>query len=107
MRKNSERKNVLCQFLAWAIIGLWSVGCSGTSTSSSNHATAVPFPAAIIAPTVAIAPIHLAEASGKIAFDSDRDGNMEIYAMNADGSSPTNLTKDMADDAFPDWSAGE
>ncbi len=25
----------------------------------------------------------------RIAFDSDRDGNFEIYIMNADGSDPT------------------
>jgi len=43
---------------------------------------------------------------GMIAFTTNRDGNMEIYAMNADGSSPTNLTNDMADEAFPDWSKG-
>jgi len=26
----------------------------------------------------------------QIAFETDRDGNMEIYVMNADGSNPTN-----------------
>ena len=29
---------------------------------------------------------------GKIAFVSDRDGNQEIYVMNADGSGQTRLT---------------
>ncbi|MEE8369222.1 MAG: hypothetical protein V3S00_00470, partial [Dehalococcoidia bacterium] len=33
-----------------------------------------------------------AQETGKIAFVSDRDGNLEIYAMNADGSGQTNLT---------------
>jgi Tol biopolymer transport system component len=28
---------------------------------------------------------------GKIAFQSFRDGNAEIYLMNADGTNPTNL----------------
>ena len=28
----------------------------------------------------------------KIVFDSDRDGNYEIYVMNADGSNQTRLT---------------
>ena len=42
-------------------------------------------------------------ANGKIAFDSDRDGNWEIYVMNADGSGQTNLTNDPAADTFPDW----
>jgi TolB protein len=41
---------------------------------------------------------------GKIAFVTDRDGNDEIYVMNADGSNPTNLTNNPAFDADPDWS---
>ena len=43
--------------------------------------------------------------NGKIVFFSDRDGNAEIYVMNADGSSQTNLTNNpAADDEFPAWS---
>ena len=34
----------------------------------------------------------------KIAFDSDRDGNDEIYVMNTDGSAPTNRTNHFAGD---------
>jgi Tol biopolymer transport system component len=42
---------------------------------------------------------------GKIAFSSDRDGNREIYVMNAqDGSNQTNLTIDPAFDFDPSWS---
>ena len=37
-------------------------------------------------------------ANGKIAFLSGRDGNGEIYVMNADGSGQTNLTRNAADD---------
>ena len=40
----------------------------------------------------------------QIAFDSDRDGNWEIYVMDADGSNPTNLTNNAADDQRPAWS---
>jgi dipeptidyl aminopeptidase/acylaminoacyl peptidase len=40
----------------------------------------------------------------RIAFESDRDGNSEIYVMNADGSDQTRLTTDPAFDGFPDWS---
>jgi len=43
-------------------------------------------------------------ASGQIAFVSDRDGNDEIYVMNADGSSPTRLTNNPATDLQPVWS---
>jgi Tol biopolymer transport system component len=40
----------------------------------------------------------------KIAFASDRDGNWEIYVMNADGSGITRLTYESADDLQPAWS---
>ena len=45
-----------------------------------------------------------APATGKIAFTSGRDGNEEIYVMNADGSGQTRLTDDPAADTFPAWS---
>jgi Tol biopolymer transport system component len=35
---------------------------------------------------------------------SDRDGNDEIYVMNADGSSVTRITTNETDDLFPSWS---
>ena len=40
----------------------------------------------------------------QIAFMSDRDGNGEIYVMNADGSGQTNLTNNPAYDDEPAWS---
>jgi TolB protein len=43
-------------------------------------------------------------ANGKIAFVSDRDGNQEIYVMNADGSSQTRLTNNSDPDIEPTWS---
>jgi len=43
-------------------------------------------------------------ANGKIAFGSDRDGNAEIYAMNADGTGQTRLTNNPAFDGGPAWS---
>jgi Tol biopolymer transport system component len=45
-----------------------------------------------------------AELKGRICFASNRDGNFEIYVMNADGSKQTNLTKNPAWDMFPRWS---
>ncbi len=42
--------------------------------------------------------------NGKIAFHSIRDGNNEIYSMNADGSSQTNLSNNVASDLNPAWS---
>jgi len=43
-------------------------------------------------------------AQGKIAFVSGRDGNGEIYVMNADGTGVTRLTNDPANDIQPAWS---
>jgi dipeptidyl aminopeptidase/acylaminoacyl peptidase len=43
-------------------------------------------------------------ANGKIAFMSPRDGNSEIYTMNADGTNQTNITNNGAWDSTPTWS---
>ena len=45
-----------------------------------------------------------APTSGRIAFGSHRDGNGEIYVMNADGSGQTRLTDNPAFDVGPAWS---
>ncbi len=46
----------------------------------------------------------LSPPGGRIAFASDRDGNGEVYVMNADGSGQTNLTNHPAQDGDPWWS---
>ena len=40
----------------------------------------------------------------RVAFESHRDGNREIYVMGADGSAPTNITQHDAWDSSPAWS---
>ena len=42
--------------------------------------------------------------SKKLTFESDRDGNFEIYVVNADGSEPKRLTSNPAWDGNPQWS---
>ena len=44
------------------------------------------------------------EPAGRIAFVSFRDGNQEIYVINADGTGERNLTEDPSEDFDPDWS---
>lgn len=46
----------------------------------------------------------LAPSVSKIAFATDRDGNYEIYAMDADGGGQTRLTENIAEDHSPAWS---
>ena len=43
---------------------------------------------------------------GRIAFVSDRDGNSEIYVMDADGNNQTRLTNNLLniEDNYPNWS---
>ena len=44
------------------------------------------------------------DAQAQIAFMSTRDGNWEIYVMDADGGNPQNLSNDRNDDRSPSWS---
>lgn len=39
----------------------------------------------------------------KIAFVSARDGNLEIYVMNADASGQVNVTNDPGEDGGAAW----
>ncbi len=45
-----------------------------------------------------------AGADGKIVFQSNRDGNSEIYTMNADDTNRVDLTRNPANDTQPRWS---
>ena len=44
------------------------------------------------------------DAQARIAFVSKRDGNFEIYVMDADGVNPRRLTNNPAKDLAPSWS---
>ena len=46
----------------------------------------------------------LASNTGRIVFTSRRDGNNEIYVMDADGGNQENLTNNAAFEKDPDWS---
>lgn len=48
--------------------------------------------------------VYTADPIGTIAFTSDRDGNSEIYLMDADGSGQRNVTANEAPDSEPSWS---
>ena len=55
-------------------------------------------------PPVAHLDIGPQNATGRIAFVSNRDGNFEIYVMNPDGSGQTNVTNSPQPDFQPAWS---
>ena len=56
------------------------------------------------APVGSIPDRDLDSVSGRIAFVSNRDGDDEIYVMNADGSGLVQLTENDSDDRDPAWS---
>jgi Tol biopolymer transport system component len=62
--------------------------------------------ALVVTIPLAVAPggASAAATNGKIAFASDRTGDLEIYSMNPDGSGQAQLTNSPGDDSFPSWS---
>jgi dipeptidyl aminopeptidase/acylaminoacyl peptidase len=78
------------------------VSVAAPSTTSLPPSTSAAAPSTTSRPpsTSAAAPA----AEGKIAFHSDRDGDWEIFVMNADGTGVTQLTDNDDWDSDPDWS---
>ena len=75
--------------------GGWGYSICGTESTP----TEVPTPVDTVAPTETPPPLPC-----MITFDTDRDGNREIYIMNPDGRDPVNLTNNPAEDWHPAWS---
>ena len=71
------------------------------SPATTPVPTATPMPTPTPTPLPTTAP---PSPAGKIAFSSNRDGNFEIYAMDADGSKQTRLTFNGDKDLAPAWS---
>jgi TolB protein len=92
------------------VVGMTLCGCSQTPTASPTAtSTATPMvetPAAATAAKVIPTPMPTEEPTlaCDIAFDSDRDGNPEIYTMRPDGSHQMNLTNNPGEDFDPVWS---
>lgn len=49
-------------------------------------------------------PVDFSKLNGKILFQSNRDGDEEIYVMDPDGSGVVRLTRNKAFDGYPVWS---
>lgn len=72
----------------------------GTNTATSNTASPASDRKDNGSGTASLA----SDPSNQIAFISSRDGNFEIYLMNADGTGQTRLTFSSYDDFGPVWS---
>ena len=102
----------------FAILAVFSMligGCSTPATpvtptdtvqapTPTSVPTQVPSPTAAPLPTLQPTPTQVPPIPCTITFDSDRDGNREIYVMGPDGSDPINLSNNPTDDRNPVWS---
>jgi Tol biopolymer transport system component len=73
---------------------------------SASTETAIPLPTETDLSTSTPVPLRPSGSSGSgvLAFYSERDGNPEIYVMNADGSEQRRLTFNQFEDSSPDRS---
>lgn len=85
-------------------------GCSNTpATAAVTEAADTPAPVMATATheptsTPEPSPTPVPPIPCTIVFESNRDGNLEIYFMNPDGSDQRNLSNDGAEDFSPAWS---
>ena len=70
----------------------------------SEFVEGTPTPTATPTPSPTPTPTPAPPPSGQIAFQSDRDGDWEIYVINADGSGEKQLTHNFIPDKYPAWS---
>ncbi|HUP86529.1 MAG TPA: hypothetical protein VM143_12745 [Acidimicrobiales bacterium] len=91
------------------------LGDDGTDTKLASSATTVPITTATTTPLattalpevtgqVTAAPTTIPVKQRRIAFQTKRDGNYEIYTVDADGRNPKNLTMHPGHDGEPAWS---
>ena len=81
-------------------------GCTQTPTAGpvTESTTAAPATTEITEAPATPTPTEEPILPCNIAFDSDRDGNPEIYTMAPDGSNQVNLSNNPAEDFDPVWS---
>ncbi len=110
----------------WLLIGLLllafllgggALALRGRSGQVAVDPTSTPSPTPALTPSPALEPtarptdtptfppvVGIENPTGQIAFTSNRDGDWEIYVMDADGGNLRNLTNNRADDFAPAWS---
>lgn len=83
----------------WITRSVVAAVLSVSACSSDEAVTTSPLSARTVANASIVSVAH-----GRIVFTSDRDGNSQIYTMNADGSGQANLTNNSTQEIFPAWS---
>jgi len=73
------------------------------SATYRKFLTIAPDNVATSTPTPTVKPLRT-QPQGRIAFQSDLAGSLDIYVMNADGSQISRLTNNAGVDVFPSWS---
>src|SRR6266581_8295582 len=75
-----------------------------TVDGNGNVMGVMPGTVDIVASFAGVAGVSHVTVASQIAFESDRDGNAEIYLMNADGRGVVRLSNNPSYDAEPAWS---
>ena len=84
--------SALSHFVVLCALGAFVAACSGPDGTLA--------PAAGLQASVTDQP----GPHGKLVFHSTRDGDFDVYVMNADGSEQTRITSDANNDIDPTWS---
>ena len=90
--------NLLIKFILFTTLGfcLTLLGCSSDTSGSITETETFAIP-------VSCCPSWSPD-SNRVTFMSDRDGNLEVYVSNIDGSNPVNISNNSADDGWAVWS---
>ena len=97
-----KRKTILTISTLGLLLGLLITSCGSAPAAAApaveepEEAQAIEQEQPTVAPTEEPEPIPC-----NVVFDSNRDGNWEIYIMGPDGENPTNLSNNPADDWDP------
>jgi TolB protein len=81
---------------------LISLAKSAPTSTAVPHLTTLPSPTRLT--TSPLPPNHPALYPWLLAYESDIDGNDEIYLLPADGGTAVNVTQALAEDRYPSWS---